>query len=232
MLIRPAHYLAAAKIHGFWRRLSIRLFGEQQKQRLVKDLLSQRRPDRQRLYWVSPKSSCHDALRLMLGENITAVLVMADNGANGKPLGIVTQTDLLQKIALPDLPAKATLVTAIMTPISRCAYAFPENDLESCLQILALAGAHHLPILSDFPPEGRVLAVVSLPELVGLTRTVRDARSKAALERGVRLPGTAGGAAAVEPPATASVVLDGPAAASTSSGATSTRSASMFMMGA
>lgn len=131
-------------------------------------------------------------------------------------VGLVTESDVLRRAVAEDHSPSATPLHRVMTPFADLAYVFPENSVESALQILAAVGAHHLPVMDDFPSGaveapgatvangasgtgnlavastagrragegvrrgGAIRALVSLPELVGLTRGVREARQRAA----------------------------------------------------
>jgi len=81
----------------------------------------------------------------MLGNNITAVAVLDPTSLWVK--GILTQTDYLRKVALPEGDARATSCASIMTPIQHTAYVLPDNDVESCLAVMAELKVHHLPVL-------------------------------------------------------------------------------------
>lgn len=173
-------------------------------------------------------------------------------------VGLVTESDVLRRAVAEDRSPSGTPLSRVMTPFADLAYAFPENSVESALQILAAVGAHHLPVLDDFPSGnveapgataggaddaaagapstaaplddggagsvqftvngragvrrgGTIRALVSLPELVGLTRGVREAREKAALMLGPisRIGAREGQSVATEPAAEASAT--GPA---------------------
>lgn len=81
----------------------------------------------------------------MLQNNITAVAVLDPTSMWVK--GILTQTDYLRKVALPEGDPQATSCASIMTPIQHTAYVLPDNDVESCLSVMAELKVHHLPVL-------------------------------------------------------------------------------------
>ncbi len=89
----------------------------------------------------------------MLQNNVTAVAVLDPTSMWVK--GILTQTDFLRKVALPEGDAQAITCASIMTPIRQTAYVLPDNDVESCLSVMAELKVHHLPVLdlrgSDAP---------------------------------------------------------------------------------
>lgn len=178
--IHSLHYLLAAQLHTLWRSFrewlkspierATEIVGDRQS---IQDLLSARPTDRQRIYSLPLTASCHEATRLMLTEGITAVVAGSS--------GLVTTTDMLSKVLLAGKDPRSTTLSEVATPLDRCAYIFAENDVESALSIMAAAGVHHLPVLSDLHTHGgRIVAVVSLQELSGLNRTLKEKRLAAA----------------------------------------------------
>lgn len=114
---------------------------------------------------------------MILKEHISVVAVT--DPSTGGPLGIFTTGDYLRRIAAPELCAHATSLGSVMTPIAKTAYAFEENTTDDALEILAAVGAHHIPVMSDVPEAGgEILGILSQDELLGLTRAVREARSR------------------------------------------------------
>jgi hypothetical protein len=71
-------------------------------------------------------------------------------------------------------------VGAVATPLPATAYCFAHQSVMSGLETLAVVGAHHLPVVEDDPPHGRLLGVLAQEELLGLTRELRAARAAAA----------------------------------------------------
>jgi CBS domain-containing protein len=136
--------------------------------RRVADVLAERRVERQVIYSLPATASAYDALATMLDHGITVVVL---SGPDGSPLGLLTQSDYLRRVALAELAPRATPAADVMTPLQQCAYVFKGNDVDSALHAMAVAGCHHLPVFDDLPPSGRMVAVVSLAELAGLTRS-------------------------------------------------------------
>lgn len=176
--ITPQAYLWASKLHEFYRAL-----------RPVPDVatvgkvLGARPPHRRgQLYSLPAAASAHDALALMLKENITAVLVQQGSTY----AGLFTQHDYLQRVGLPELPARDTPVHRVATPIDKVAYVFIDNTIESALEIMAVMGCHHLAVLDELPTAGgTVVAITSQDELLGLTGALRDSRRAAAVAKGL-----------------------------------------------
>ena len=123
---------------------------------------------------VAPGDSLSEALRLLRRHRIKA-LPVTDEGA--RVLGIVTQTDLLDKAswdrAGPRLGLGRRLrltlargraphgsVADIMSPVVPVR---PETPISGLVLALADAGLHHLPVVG---PDGRLVGIVSQTDLV------------------------------------------------------------------
>lgn len=137
-------------------------------------------------------ASALDALQLMHAHNVTAVAVL---DGNGRAEGFLTQSDFLRKVALAERPPRATPAASLMVPFDSpsCAWVCADNSVQDAINLMAYVGCHHLPVMSDAPPAGRLLGIVSLPELIGLTRELRQTRAASRLPdsaRGLVLPGS------------------------------------------
>lgn len=99
---------------------------------------------------VSPSLGRAEAIAICLSRGISGAAVV---DSDGRPLGMLTRSDLLQSTI--DRP-QPTLVSDIMTPI---AYALGENDaLSRGAALMAAEGFHHLPVVGD---HGRVIGMIS-----------------------------------------------------------------------
>lgn len=177
----PFYYLVAAQLHSLLRHVrswvkkpveaAVEVVGAER--RSIQQVLNQRPADRRRIYSLPLSASARDATSMMLRENISVVVA----GSHG----ILTTTDILQKVVMAGRDPVTTTLADIATPLDRCAYVFMENDVESALSIMAGAGVHHLPVMDESHANGgRIVAVVSLPELSGLNRQLKERRLAAA----------------------------------------------------
>lgn len=172
MRLRALYVVAGGAIYDGLRRL----LGMRHKI-TIGDVIASRRKDRQRIYALPHDATAHDALKMMLAERITAVVVTR----NLSPVGLLTQMDFLQRVALPELTGRSTPLETVMTSFSspKLAYVFPGNSVTSSKELMAFTNCHHLPVFTEAPPTGTLLAVVSLDELVGLNKTLRESRALA-----------------------------------------------------
>ena len=174
--VGPLTYLLASFVHDIKRALSP---SKDAKAAItLRQLVASRRPERQQIYALPANASAHAALLLMLKEHISVVAVL--DPLTKAPLGVLTQGDFLRRVAAPEKSAHATALRAVMTPIEQTAYCFPDQSVDDGLETLAVVGAHHIPVMTDEPPAGILLGILSQDELLGLTRDVRDARARQA----------------------------------------------------
>ena len=110
----------------------------------------------QRIISVSSSDSVHQALDLMKGNRVRAVLVIDQ----GKLVGIVSQGDCAIRTLLPGLDAKVTPVSQIMTPHPTSVK--PGDPMELCMGIMASRGIRHLPVVAH----DQVMGVVSIGDVV------------------------------------------------------------------
>ena len=105
---------------------------------------------------VPPGTSLREVARLMAGNGSRAVVV-AD--ADGAPVGIVTERDIVVRALARDLPPD-TPVDAVMTP--ELVTARPSTPPRSVYRLLLAQGIRQLPLVQD----GRVVRIVSHDDLV------------------------------------------------------------------
>ena len=106
---------------------------------------------------VQPDTPLRDAIARMLEGNIGAVLVV---DAGGRLLGILSERDLLRKVAgvheaYADLP-----VSRFMT--ARPETVTPTDTLNYALQKMDAGGYRHVPVVED----GRPISVVSVRDMI------------------------------------------------------------------
>jgi CBS domain-containing protein len=115
---------------------------------------------------VAPTATVQQAIAIMLTHNLGTVLVV--DGA-GKLLGILSERDLLKKVApLPD-PYAELLVEDFMTVKPQTVTA--EDSLAFALHQMDVGGYRHLPVLDEGKPAG----VVSVRDMLRhITRLCKE----------------------------------------------------------
>ncbi|NUM47835.1 MAG: CBS domain-containing protein [Anaerolineales bacterium] len=104
---------------------------------------------------VDPDSSVSHALTLMRRRGIHSLVVGLENG-----YGIVTSTDIRDKIIAPNRNPADTQVSTIMTaPVIT---AHPDWTLVQCSQLMQSHNFHHLPVADD---HGNLVGMISATDL-------------------------------------------------------------------
>jgi CBS domain-containing protein len=107
---------------------------------------------------VAPDTSVSLAMTLMRRRNIHSVVV--DMSGKNTAYGIVTTTDIRDKIVAVDRDPAKTLVRDIMSgPVIT---GRPEWTLKECSQLMEKHKFHHLPIADDF---GMLVGMISATDI-------------------------------------------------------------------
>lgn len=97
-----------------------------------------------------------DAISLMADVNIGAVLVQQDSTI----IGIFTERDYLQKVALKSRSSKTLKVSEVMTsPVITVA---PGDSVQQCMETMTTCRCRHLPVVEH----DQLLGIVSIGDLV------------------------------------------------------------------
>ena len=97
-----------------------------------------------------------DAISLMAEVNIGAILVLEDETI----VGIFTERDYLQKIALKSRSSQDTKLGDVMT--SPVISAEPGDSVQQCMETMTTCHCRHLPVVDN----GKLLGIVSIGDLV------------------------------------------------------------------
>ena len=97
-----------------------------------------------------------DAISLMAEVNIGAILVLEDETI----VGIFTERDYLQKIALKSRSSRKTKLGEVMT--SPVISAEPGDSVQQCMETMTTCHCRHLPVVDN----GELLGIVSIGDLV------------------------------------------------------------------
>jgi CBS domain-containing protein len=108
------------------------------------------------VYSVTPKTTVFEAIRVMAGHKIGAVLVMEEE----RIVGIFTERDYMNKIILEDHSSKETQVKDVMT--SKVAFVTPDTLIEEGLAVMTEKRCRHLPVLDN----KKLVGIISIGDLV------------------------------------------------------------------
>ncbi len=105
---------------------------------------------------VAPDSLVYDALQLMAGKEIGALLVLE----GGKLVGVISERDYARKVILRGKSSLDTPVKEIMT--QDVVWVRPEWTVEECMAVVTEKRIRHLPVLVD----DQVVGIISIGDLV------------------------------------------------------------------
>ncbi len=107
---------------------------------------------------IDPDSSVSFALTLMRRRSIHSLVV--DPGGDSPNYGIVTATDIRDKIIAPDRNPADTRIGEIMsTPVVT---ARPDWSLRECSVIMQKKNIHHMPVVNE---NGTLLGLISVTDI-------------------------------------------------------------------
>ncbi|HQR20146.1 MAG TPA: DUF294 nucleotidyltransferase-like domain-containing protein [Burkholderiaceae bacterium] len=120
----------------------------------------------------SPETPLREAFGRMHAAHVGSVLVVEPSGSGEKVTGILTRTDLIGRVILPEMPL-ATPVREVMT--SNVLTLDTDDTAAEATLLMAEHSIRHIPILSREGGTQRVAGVVSERDLFALQRlTVRQ----------------------------------------------------------
>ena len=105
---------------------------------------------------IGPDSPVIDALRVMAGREIGALVVVDGE----KLVGILSERDYARKVILHGKSSRDTPVREIMT--ARVVCVGPKGTVEECMALMTEKRIRHLPVLEH----GKLIGVLSIGDLV------------------------------------------------------------------
>jgi len=109
----------------------------------------------QKVAYVEPNETAHDAMQLMADKKIGALLVEE----NGKMVGIISERDYPGKAKALHKPLQDVLVKEIMS--SHVVHVSPDDTIEHCMELVTSNHVRHLPVLNN----DQILGIISIGDL-------------------------------------------------------------------
>jgi CBS domain-containing protein len=130
----------------------------------VADLISSRK----QVYSITEETSVHDAARYLRDRQVRSVGVV---NAGGQLVGVVSQSDISDKVAAENKCPAWMRVTEIMTP--DLVTVTPEVTLEECLRLMEQHGIYHLLVVDEKQTYYGMLSVSDLLKVIALDEKAR-----------------------------------------------------------
>jgi CBS domain-containing protein len=132
---------------------------------IVSELLG-RRTD---IYSLREDMTVHEAARYLRERGVRATAVCDDTG---KVIGVVSQSDISDKVAAENLSPDAIDVAGIME--KNLIQVTPETNLEECLQLMDGHNIYHLLVVDGL---GKYYGMISVQDLLRVTASDHKARA-------------------------------------------------------
>jgi CBS domain-containing protein len=110
----------------------------------------------QSVWHVSPDACVYDAIEMMAGKYVGALMVVSE----GELVGVISERDYARKVILQGKSSKETKVKEIMTSPAICVT--PDHTVEESMRVMTEKHIRHLPVVEN----GIIVGVVSIGDLV------------------------------------------------------------------
>jgi len=107
---------------------------------------------------VNPKTTVKEAAELMKNKGIGNCIVVDD-----KPVGIITESDILKKVVAEDRKASEVLVEEVM--VSPIIVIDPYVDIEEAMKIMSKCNIRRLPVVEN----GKLIGIITQKDILRLS---------------------------------------------------------------
>ena len=108
------------------------------------------------IWSIAPEALVFDALKIMAGKNVGALLVMQKD----KVVGIFSERDYARKIVLKGESSHTTAIKDVMTSVVLSVT--PEQSIDECMALMTNKHVRHLPVMDN----GKLVGLVSIGDVV------------------------------------------------------------------
>jgi CBS domain-containing protein len=127
----------------------------------VKELLREKGSE---VWTIAPGITVYEALELMAGRNIGALVVVE----GGNVVGMFTERDYARKVILKGRSSKTTTVSELM--ITDVLYVSPDDTIENCMALMTDKRLRHLPVMEN----GQLAGLISIGDIVRVIISDRE----------------------------------------------------------
>jgi predicted transcriptional regulator len=121
------------------------------------------------IYFLQQDMTVHEAARYLREREVRSTAVC---DKNGKVIGVVSQSDISDKVAAENLSPDAVNVREIME--KQLIQVTPETGLEECLHLMDEHNIYHLLVVDDL---GKYYGMISAQDLLRVTASDHKARA-------------------------------------------------------
>ena len=121
--------------------------------KIIRDILAEKGFE---VHTIFSDATVYEALLMMADKNVGALLVMKDDVLTG----IISERDYARKIVLKGKFSKDVPVSEIMS--SHIVRVDPDQDIESCMELMSDKHIRHLPVSEN----DRIIGIVSIGDIV------------------------------------------------------------------
>jgi CBS domain-containing protein len=118
---------------------------------------------------VSPEATIHEAAMYLRDRKVRATVVC---GSEGRPVGVISQSDISDKVTAENRCPAWIKVREIMS--TNLVTVTPENKIEECLNLLEKHGIYHLVVVDS---SGASMGMISAQDILRLVARNEKARA-------------------------------------------------------
>ena len=109
-----------------------------------------------RVFTIGSGASVRDAVDILAGNNIGALIVV---GSDGVPLGVLSERDIIRELGNRADTLAASVSGVMTTPVVT---ATPEDDVDGALRTMTTRRFRHMPVVD----RGALVGIVTIGDLV------------------------------------------------------------------
>lgn len=118
-----------------------------------------------KLETIDSLSSAQEASKKMMGNNVSSLVVIDSNNNNNKPIGIVTERDLVRKVCLKDASSSNMLLKNIMS--SSLITIDAGSSVGAAADVMIQNKVRHLLVVEENIDISRPLGIITPTDFVG-----------------------------------------------------------------
>lgn len=115
----------------------------------------------EKYYYTRGDALVYDAVKEMVRHNIGSLIIV--DGQQKRPVGIVTETDYLNKVIVLGRSSRTTLVRDIMST-KQFTFVSPSVTLHECMELMTKRRIRHVPVVEE--GSEKLLGMVSVGDIV------------------------------------------------------------------